>query len=140
MKLFKAERNRKEAVILKLLVLLKLLQRRGIIMKDLFQEMKSCKTINDCINVATLDAYDEYEEATGWQVCMQTLFEEVKQVKVLGEDVQLEGFDLVNELYVVAICRRKNKEARVTPESIEFPRMTKKQTLWMKAWIEYSNG
>jgi len=109
-------------------------------MEDLLTEMKRCKSVDDCVDVATMDAYGEYEEATGWQTCFETLFEDVKQVKVLGEDVTLEGFDLINELSVVAVCRRKNKKAKVAPESVEFPKMTKMQILWMKAWKEWSHA
>ena len=38
-------------------------------MKSLVDQMKKCKTVDDCISVATTDAYDEDEQASGWLTC-----------------------------------------------------------------------
>lgn len=109
-------------------------------MKDLLSEMRRCKTVDDCIALATLDAYGEYEEAAGWQACLESIFSGTREIKVLGDMATLEGFDLVNELSVVAVCRRRNRTAKVAPESIEFPTMTKIQQLWLQAWKEWSHA
>lgn len=33
---------------------------------DLISELKRCKTIDDCHEVATIDCYGDYEAASGW--------------------------------------------------------------------------
>ena len=86
------------------------------------------------------DAYGEYEEAEGWQVCLETLFGKGTPVHVLGEAATLDGFDLVNELSVVAICRRHKTTAKVAPESHTFPTLTRVQRLWLKAWKQWSHA
>ena len=43
-----------------------------------------------------------------------------KHVKMMGNEVELVGFDLNNET-VIAVCRQGKRKARVSLESIEFP-------------------
>ena len=57
-------------------------------------ECDEAKSVEQCIEIATCDAKDEYEQATGWWHYMDEVFEGVAQVKVLGEVVRFEGFDL----------------------------------------------
>jgi len=87
-----------------------------------------------------MDAYGEDEQAAGWQACLETIFEGIEQACVLGKEVSLEGFDIAGGCSVVAICRKGNKTAKVTPDSLEFPKATKAQSLWFKAWRERSRA
>jgi hypothetical protein len=59
---------------------------------------------------------------------------------VEGEQVALEGFDLVNDIAVVAVCRKDKRKARVALESIEFPDLTPIEARWLKAWKQFSKG
>jgi hypothetical protein len=61
-----------------------------------------------------------------------------EHVKVSGNEVLLEGFDLKG-LQVVAKCRNGRKLALVTLESVEFPKLSKSEKLWLdslKNWNE----
>lgn len=107
---------------------------------DLESEMQKCTSVSDCLALAGRDAYGEYEEAAGWQACLETLFIKGTPVQVLGEEATLDGFGLVNELSVVAICRRHTATAKVAPESIKFLNMTPVQRLWLKAWKLWSHA
>ena len=84
-------------------------------MPDLLVEMQQCKTVKACIALALTDAYGEYEEASAWLTCIATMFERVDRVKLMRKEVTLHGFDLANELAVVAICGRGKRRARVAP-------------------------
>jgi hypothetical protein len=108
-------------------------------MEDLLSEMKRCKTVRECFEVATVDTYNEDEAASGWHACLETLFSHYDRVKVLGKEVDLEGFDLANTA-VVAICRQGNKKAKVAFESVEFPKPTAKERLWIQAWRKWSHA
>ena len=68
------------------------------------------------------------------------MFERFDRVKLMGEEVTLHGFDLANELAVVAICGRGKRRARVALDSIEFPRLTPTEARWLKAWMQFSRG
>ena len=99
---------------------------------ELISEMKQCKTVIDCHECATVDANGEDEAAAGWLTCIEEMFGKFTHVKVLGNEVMLEGFDL-KALQVVAKCRSGRKLALVSLESVEFPKLSKGEKLWLDA-------
>ena len=99
---------------------------------EFISEMKRCKTIADCHECATVDANGEDEAAAGWLTCIEEMFSKFEQVKVMGNEVMLEGFDL-KALQVVAKCRNGRKVAFVSLESVEFPKLSKSEKLWLDA-------
>ena len=109
-------------------------------MPDLLAEMQQCKTVKTCIALALADAYGDYEQASAWLTCIQTMFERFNRVTLMGEEVTLHGFDLANNIAVVAICGKGMRRARVALESIEFPNLTPIEARWLKAWMEFSRG
>lgn len=103
---------------------------------ELISEMKKCKTVADCRNTATVDANGEEEAAMGWMVCIEEMFGKFKHVKILGNEVILEGFDLKGN-QVMAKCRNGRKLAFVSLESVEFPKLSTNEKLWLdslKLW------
>jgi len=104
---------------------------------DLLDEMRQCKSVRACIDLALTDAYGEDEEAVAWLTCIETMFGRFKQVKLLGEDLTLAGFDL-NRHAVTAVCRKGSRKVRATLDSIEFPELTPTDQLWLHAWNKYS--
>lgn len=107
--------------------------------KTLLEEMQQCKSAEDCIECALVDAYGDDEQAVAWLTCFEEMFGRFKRVNVMGHEVALEGFDLSNDT-VVAVCRQAKEKARVTLESVEFPELTPIETLWLKAWKQFSRG
>jgi len=63
-------------------------------MEDLLSEMKRCRTVKKCIDVATTDAYGDEEQATSWLTCAKEMFGKFDRVKILGQGVKLEKLDL----------------------------------------------
>lgn len=106
---------------------------------EFISEMKRCKTIEDCHEFATMDANGEDEAAAGWLTCIEEMFDKVKQVKVLGHEVFLEGFDLKG-LQVVAKCRNGHQLAFVSLESVEFPKLNKSEKLWLDALQDWNKN
>ena len=41
---------------------------------------------------------------------------------------------------LLQVCRQAKEKARVTLESVEFPELTPIETLWLKAWKQFSRG
>jgi len=109
-------------------------------MEDLLEEMQQCKSVKACIELALTDAYGEYEQASAWLACIETIFERFDRVNLMGEQVALEGFDLENELAVVAVCTKGKRRARVALDSVEFPGITPIEARWLKAWKQFSRG
>ncbi len=66
-------------------------------MNDLLDEMRQCKSVQACIDLALTDAYGDGEQAVAWLTCIEEMFAHFKQVKLLDETVTLAGFDLNGE-------------------------------------------
>lgn len=94
------------------------------------------KTIDECIESATIDAYVDDEAASGWLTCIEEIFGDVDNVLLGDEVIMLEGFDL-SGLSVVACCRKGKKRIRVTLDSLEFINLTKAQKLWLDVWKQW---
>lgn len=109
-------------------------------MKSFLSEMEECESIEDCFEMATVDAHGEEEQATGWLTCIQEMFDKFEKVKVLGQEVDLEGFDLANERAVVVVCRQGKKITKIALEAIDFPKLSPKESLWLKAWKKWSHA
>ena len=106
-------------------------------MDDLLDEMRQCKSVQACIDLALTDAYGEDEQAVAWLTCIEEMFSRFKQVKLMGNDVALVGFDLSDHM-VVAVCRQGKRKARVTLDSVEFPELTAVEARWLQAWKRFS--
>ncbi len=109
-------------------------------MESLIEEMENCKTVKECIEVATLDAYGEEEQASAWWTCIEEMFGEFKTAIVLGEEVKLKKFDLSDSGTILAVCTKGKTSAKIALESLDFPNLNAKQKLWLKAWKEWSHG
>jgi hypothetical protein len=94
--------------------------------------MKRCKTVEDCYEFATVDANGADEAAAGWLTCIEEMFRKFEKVKVFGNEVILERFDLKG-LQLMAKCRSGRKLAFVSLESVEFPKLNKSEKLWLDA-------
>ena len=108
-------------------------------MDDLLDEMRQCKSVQACIDLALTDAYGADEEAAGWLACIETMFHRFKHVTLMGNEVTLVGFDLRDHT-IVAICQQGKHKARVTLDSVEFPQLTPVATRWLQAWKRFSAG
>ena len=53
-------------------------------MEDLLEEMQQCKSVKACIELALTDAYGEYEQASAWLACIETIFARFDRVNLLG--------------------------------------------------------
>jgi len=109
-------------------------------MEGLLFQMKLCKSIEDCFEVATVDAYGKEEQAVGWLTCIEAMFDKFEYVRVLGLEVKLEGFDLANARAIVAICHKGKKKTKIALESVDFSKLSERELLWLKAWKKWSHA
>jgi hypothetical protein len=100
-------------------------------MMDLFK----AKTVKQCIDLATIDAYGDDEVAAGWETCLDEVFSGVK-AQLAGQDVKLEGFDSLSGM-VLARCRFGKRKIRVTLDSLDFLDLTAPQRIWLKAFLKW---
>lgn len=107
-------------------------------MNSLLDEMLECRSIDECIELALMDAYGEEEQAVAWLTCIEEMFGRFEQVDVMGRRVTLAGFDLAHGSVVVAICKEGRKSTRVAIESVKFHGMTPIESRWLKSWKKFS--
>lgn len=106
-------------------------------MDDLLDQMRQCKSVQACVDLALTDAYGEDEWAVAWLTCIETMFSRFEQVRLMGNAVDLAGFDLEHHI-VIAICRQGTRKVRVTLDSVEFPNLAPVERLWLRAWKKFS--
>ena len=109
-------------------------------MNSLLDEMLECRSIDDCIELALVDAYGDEEQTVAWLTCIEEMFGRFKQVEVMGRQVTLGGFDFAQGSTIVAICKEGKKSARVAIESVRFHGMTPIEIRWLKAWKKFSKA
>jgi hypothetical protein len=108
--------------------------KKGNYMEDWFE----VKTVADCIEAATVDAYGDDELISGWCCCLEEVFGEASEIKIAGEIFNLSG--MVQEgTTILAVCEKGKKKIKVSLESIELIKPTKVQKLWLKAWLSWKN-
>ena len=100
------------------------------------EDILSVKKIKDCEYIATMDAYDDSEIATGWMTCFEEVFLKEQEVEILGEKAQLIGFDVFGNI-VVAICKKGKFKSKILLDSVKLIKPTKVQTLWIQSYIKY---
>jgi len=98
-------------------------------------DLLKVKTVKQCIDLATVDAYGDDEVATAWETCLDEVFSGVN-AKLAGQDVNLEGFDSLSGM-VLARCRIGKRKIRVTLDSLDFLDLTAPQRIWLKAFLRW---
>lgn len=101
--------------------------------------MDNIKNIEEAIEMATLDACDEYEQAFGWLACFEEVFDDIDLVKINGIEMKFIAIDLERDFVPIVICELNGKQAKVIIDSVEFLKTNKTQKIWLEAWKEWSN-
>ena len=102
-------------------------------MTDLFK----AKTINQCIDLATMDANGDDEVATGWENCLEEVFDGV-EVMLMGQNIEIEAYEAISGV-VLARCRFKRRKVRVTLDSLDFADLSAPQKIWLKAFLKWQD-
>ena len=100
-------------------------------------EIEKAKTVQDCIEIAIIDAHDEDEEASGWYSCLEDVFSDIDEVEFMGEVVEFKQFGFQGDTAIVGIIKKKGKTAKVSLESLVWIKPTHLQSLWHKAYLKY---
>ena len=94
------------------------------------------------IEEATVDAYNEEEQATGFLTMIQNHVPCPFTALVVGEPVQVVGFDFGEpyETTVMAVCRRKGKRHKINVTSLEWDGKPPKGVEWVEAYRAWLRG
>jgi Calcium binding len=94
----------------------------------------SAAKLDELIEEATVDAYDESEQTTGFY----TMFEEHLAVPfktaVLGVEVTVERIDMTDDNQIVAVCVRDKSRQRIPIADLPLPEPPPKGSEWIDAY------
>ncbi|GDY14632.1 hypothetical protein LBMAG53_35100 [Planctomycetota bacterium] len=91
------------------------------------------------IEEATVDAYDDSEQASGFLAC----FEQIAvpfTTEVLGGEVSVTGFDLTDDEALVAICRRGKAKQCIPVLDLQLPTPPPEGHDWIAAYRRWRKG
>lgn len=92
------------------------------------------------IEEATVDAYDESEQATGWFTMFEEHLELPFETKVLGTAVTVAKIDLRDGGQIVAICTRGRDRQAIPLVDLPLPSPKPAGTEWIEAYRCWLGG
>ena len=91
------------------------------------------------IEEATVDAYDEHEQVTGFLIRLEEHLAMPFTTRLLGDDVVVESLD-VDELAILAVCRRGREKQRVRIQDLPLPKPPPAGAEWIAAYRQWARG
>jgi hypothetical protein len=96
--------------------------------------------LDELIEEATVDAYDEWEQTIGFF----TMFEEHLalpfKTEVLGVEVTVEGIEIIDDAQIVAVCARGKSRQRIPITELPLPDELPKGWEWIEAYRRWARG
>lgn len=92
------------------------------------------------IEEATVDAYNESEQAVGFFTMIEDNLELPFQTEVLGIVVTVEAVDLTDDDQIVAVCRRGDKRQRIPILDLPLPTPPPRGAEWISAYRGWQRG
>ncbi len=92
------------------------------------------------IEEATVDAYGESEQVTGWFTMIDENMEVSFETIVLGIPVTVERVDLSRGEQIVAICRRGRERQSLLILDLPLPTPPPEGAVWIEAYRQWLGG
>jgi calcium binding protein len=100
----------------------------------------SKKRLDDMIEQATVDAYNEAERATGWLTMIQENLAVPFETTVLGAQVTVEKIDLNDSDDIVAVCTRGRSRQPIPVVDLPLPTPRPAGAEWIEAYRWWHHG
>jgi hypothetical protein len=94
----------------------------------------------EMIEEATVDAYGESEQATGWFTMFENYLELPFETEVLGVRVTVEKIDLRDDNRIVAVCKRGKEKLTVGVVDLPLPCPRPDGADWIDAYRTWLRG
>jgi hypothetical protein len=103
---------------------------------DQMIKMTKDKQLDDLIEEATIDCYDEYEQLCGFAAILPDKITFPFKAKVVGEDVGVIDIDMA-ENHIVVVCKRKNKKYTIDLLNVEYRKSDVIGSEWIDAYRKW---
>ncbi|MFH1723324.1 MAG: calcium-binding protein [Elusimicrobiota bacterium] len=90
------------------------------------------------IEEATVDAYGESEQATGWFTAIEDNLKLPFETTILGVPVRVEKIDLTVNDEIVAVCRRGTERQAISILELPLPSPNPAGAEWIEAYRRWS--
>lgn len=92
------------------------------------------------IEEATVDAYGESEQVTGWYTAIDDHLATPFDTRVLGVPVTVERVDLDQSEQIVAICKRGRERQSLPILDLPLPTPPPEDAEWIEAYRQWGRG
>jgi hypothetical protein len=92
------------------------------------------------IEQATVDAYGESEQTTGWSTMFENHVELPFETEVLGVRVAVVRIDLRGGNHIVAVCKRGKQKLAVSILDLPLPSPQPEGAEWIEAYRTWLRG
>jgi len=106
------------------------------------KKIKISKTrLRELIEEAVVDCYNEEEQEGGFLVMLEENMPTPFPALVVGEEVEVIGFDLGNENRgIMAVCKRNKKKYRISVTSLDWSGEPPAGAEWIAAYQTWLRG
>jgi hypothetical protein len=94
----------------------------------------------ELVEEATVDAYNESEQASGFFTMMEDNLELPFQTEVLGVPVTVEKVDMTEDDHIVAVCARSGKKQEIPILALPLPSPPPQGWEWIAAYRYWRRG
>lgn len=97
----------------------------------------SDEKLEELIEEATVDAYDEYEQRAGFYCMLEDNLVFPFKAHVVGEEVEVIGLEQEDER-IDAVCKRKGKKYQVDILNLKYKPVDVKGYEWIEAYRKWT--
>jgi len=95
--------------------------------------------LDELVENALVDAYDESEQVTGFYTMMENDLRLPFETEILGMTVIVEGIDITDD-QLVAVCRRDETKQRISLSELPLPSSPPEGAEWIVAYRYWRTG
>jgi len=99
----------------------------------------STAKLDEMIEEATVDAYDDSEQMSGFYTLLEERLEMPFRTEVLGVDVMVERLDMTEDGRIVAVCSRGKARQRVPILDLPLPNPPPEGAEWIEAFRRWAS-
>jgi len=96
--------------------------------------------LDEFIEEATVDAYNESEQTVGFHTMLEECLEMPFKTEVLGVEVTVEEVELSDDERIVVVCTRGKSRQRIPILDLPLPKPVPKGAEWIDAYRRWARG
>src|SRR5580693_2464363 len=93
--------------------------------------------LDELVEEATIDAYGESEQVTGFYTMMENDLSLPFETEILGVPVTVESIDFAGDDQLVAVCLKRNRRQRISLLDLPIPLPAPKGAEWIVAYCHW---